>query len=301
MPSSHFGGPESCPAPGTMGCVPRRALYAAIVAMALILAGCGIKGEPTGTVDPFPTQAVDAAGSAVSLTSAPTRIVSADPGATAILRDLGLGTVVVEARPEGVGVAAADPTTALVVVPLSMDDAALQQLGTATTAPIFRYGAEPLSASPTTVTQLGLAVGEGAKAAAIARRMAGGFDALRNRLASETPVPTLIEGAGFVGYGPTSPAGLDVAEAGGRNVLESDQPLDIALLPTLGITAWVTLQPGGSSLASLQKLPELARVPAVADSRVIPLPKAGFPIDAALPGALEALADDLHAAPVAAG
>ena len=301
MPPCDFGDPESCPAPGTMGHVPRRALYAAIAVMALLLAGCGVKGEPTGAVAPFPTQAIDAAGQTVTLQSSPTRIVSADPGATAILRDLGLGTLVVEAKESTVGLEASDPTTSLVVVPLAMDDAALQQLLAATHAPIFHYGADPLTAAPTTVTQLGIAVGEGAKAATIARSMTSGLDALAQRLAAETPVPTLIEGAGFIGYGPASAVGLDVAAAGGKNVLEADQPLDIAQLPTLGITAWVSLQPGGSTLASLQKFPELAPVPAIKDSRVISVPKAGYPIDAALPGALQALADDLHAAPIATG
>lgn len=281
--------------------MPRRALYAAIAVMALLVAGCGVKGEPTGAVDPYPTHAIDAAGQPVTLASAPTRIVSADPGATAILRDLGLGPTVVEARDATVGTAAADPTTGLVVVPLSMDDAALQQLRTATHAPIFRYGADPLASAPTTVMQLGIAVGQGPKASTIARSMTSGLDALAQRLASETPVPTLIEGAGFTGFGPASPVGLDVAAAGGRNVLTADQPLDIAALPGLGITAWVALQPGGSTLASLQKFPELAAVPAIRDSRVIPVPKAGYAIDAALPSALQALADDLHAAPVATG
>ncbi|MGI9188400.1 MAG: ABC transporter substrate-binding protein [Gaiellales bacterium] len=281
--------------------MPSRALYAAIAAMALVLAGCGVKGEPTGTVDPFPAQAVDAAGLAVTVQSAPTRVVSADPGATAILRDLGLGSLIVEATEKTVGTAAADPTTSLVVLPLATDDAALQQLQSATHAPIFRYGADPLSSAPTTVTQLGIAVGEGAKAATIARSMASGLDALAQRLAAETPVPTLIEGPGFTGYGPTSAVGLDVAAAGGRNVLTADQPLDISGVPALGIDAWVSLQPGGSTLAALQKLPELAAVPAIRDSRVLAVPKDGYPIDAALAGALQALADDLHAAPIATG
>lgn len=281
--------------------MPRRALYTAIAVMALLLAGCGVKGEPTGVVDPYPTQAVDAAGQTVTLKSAPTRIVSADPGATSILRDLGLGAMIVDAGPNTVSTAAADPTTSLVVIPLGTDDAALQQLQAATHAPIFRYGADPLSSAPTIVMQLGIAVGEGPKASSIARSMTSGLAALTERLASETPVPTLIEGAGFTGFGPTSPVGLDVAAAGGTNVLTADQPLDIASLPSLGIDAWVSLQPGGSTFATLQKTPELAAVPAIKDNRVIPVPKAGYPIDAALPGALQALADDIHAAPVATG
>ena len=301
MPPCHFGDPESCPAPGTMGLVPRRALLVAIVLMALLLAGCGVKSEPTGAVDPYPTQAIDAAGQTVVLKSPPTRIVSADPGASAILRDLGLGTTLVDAGPATVGPEAADPTTGLVVVPLDMDEAALQQLDAATNAPIFRYGADPLATAPTIVTQLGIAVGEGAKAATIARSMQSGLEALAERVASETPVPTLIEGAGFTGYGPLSPVGRAVEAAGGKNVLAADQPLDISRLPSLGISAWVSLQPGGSTLASLQSFPELAKVPALQENRVVPVPQAGYPIDAALPGALQALADDLHAAPVTTG
>lgn len=281
--------------------MPRRALLAAIALMALVLAGCGVKAEPTGAVDPYPTQAVDAVGETIALSSAPTRIVSADPGATAILRDLGLGTTIVEAKAATVGDAAADPTTSLVIVPLATDDAALAALRTATHAPIFRYGADPLATAPTVVTQLGIAVGRGPEAAAIARRMAGGFEALQQRLASETAVRTLIEGAGFTGYGPASAVGLDVAAAGGMNVISTDQPLDITALPGLDIAAWVSLEPGGSTLASLQKFPELATVPALRENRVIAVPKAGYPIDAALPGALQALADDLHAAPIATG
>lgn len=301
MPSSHFGDPESCPPPGTMGRVPRRALLVAIALMALLLAGCGVKGEPTGELDPYPTQAIDAAGATVELQSAPTRIVSADAGASAILRDLGLGAMLVEAGPATVGPEASDSATGLVVVPLAMDAAALQQLQAATTAPIFRYGADPLASAPTIVTQLGVAVGEGARAATIARGMHSGLQALAERVATEEPVPTLIEGAGFMGYGPAGPVGLAVEAAGGRNVLAADQPLDIARLPALGIDAWVSLEPGGSTLASLQSFPELAKVPALAENRVIPVPKGGYPIDAALPGALQALADDLHAAPVATG
>ena len=80
-----------------------------------------------------------------------------------------------------------------------------------------------------------------------------------------------------------------------------DQPLNLTDVVGLDVAAWVSLQPGGSTLASLQTYPELAAVPAVKDGRIVPLPMAGFAIDAALPGALQALADDLHSAPVAAG
>ncbi|MGI9116021.1 MAG: hypothetical protein ACR2JV_00080 [Gaiellales bacterium] len=281
--------------------MPRPALLVVLALLAAVLAGCGMKAEPTGAIDPYPTHAVDASGQPVSVTAEPTRIVSADPGASAVLRDLGLGSVVVVAMPAGVGTAAADPTTALVVVPLSLDDAALQQLGRATAAPIFRYGADPLSSAPTVVTQLGIAVGRGPAAATVAQAMAAGFATLADRLHDETAVRTLIEGAGFTAFGPATPAGLAVAAAGGENVVPGDTQLDPARIRGLDVAAWVALQPGGSTIASLQGFPELATVPALEANRVIPMPADGYPIDAALPQALQALADDLHAAPVASG
>ena len=105
----------------------------------------------------------------------------------------------------------------------------------------------------------------------------------------------------FTGYGPASPAGVDVAMAGGANVLDADRVLDPTAIAALDVQAWVALDPGGSTLASLQRLRELAAVPAVRDGRIITVPRDGYPIDAALPGALQALADDLRAAPVATG
>lgn len=282
--------------------MPRRALLAVLALLALALAGCGVKGEPTGAVESFPARAVDASGTSVVVERAPTRIVSADPGATAILRDVGLGDAVTEATAATLGQAAAEPGTGLVIVPLALDAAALAQLrNAAPDVPVFRYGADPLEEAPVTVAQLGLAVGRGPEAAAIAERLAAGLAAVREGLVGKPTVRTLVEGAGFAGFGPTSPAGVDVAAAGGENVLTADQLLDPAAIVGLGVDAWISLDPGGSTLTELRRLPELAAVPAIRDGRVLTLPRDGYPIDAALPQALQALADDLRAAPVASG
>ena len=281
--------------------MPRPALLAVLAALALVVAGCGVKGEPTGAASPFPTRAVDASGAAVALPAAPTRIVSADPGASAILRDLGLGATVVEATPATVGPRAAEGAS-LVVVPLSLDSAALEQLrAAAPDAPVFRYGADPLDRAPVVIAQLGLAVGRGPEGAALAERMATGLAAVAAKVGQQPTVPTLIEGPGFTGVGTTGGAGADVAAAGGANVLAGDQPLVPADIAALGVQAWVALEPGGSSLTELRRLPELRTVPAVRDGRILTLPRDGYPIDAALPQALQALADDLRAAPVTTG
>lgn len=281
--------------------MPRPALLAVLAALALVLAGCGVKGEPTGAASPFPTSAVDASGTAVSVAAEPTRIVSADVGASAILRDLGLGDAVVQATPATVGPRAAEGA-ALVVVPLSLDSAALEQLhAAAPDVPVFRYGADPLDRAPTVIAQLGLAVGRGPEAAAIAERVAAGLAALTAKVQGQPLVPTLVEGAGFTGVGPSGAVAADVAAAGGANVLTAAQPLVPAAIAGLDVQAWVALAPGGSTLTELRRLPELAAVPAVRDGRIITLPSAGLPLDAALPQALQALADDLRAAPVTTG
>ena len=281
--------------------VRRLGLLAGTALVAFALAGCGVKSEPTGAGTAFPSQAVDAAGQKVTLAAPPLRIVSFDAGATAILNDLGLSAETVTATAASLAREAADPNTALVIVPATLEPALLQTLTTATTAPIYHYGADPLTSAPTTITQLGLAVGKGPEAALIAKTVAAGLATLAAQLATEQPVRVLIEGRGFTAYGPSTPAGLAVAAAGGTNVVTVDQPLNLTDVVGLDVAAWVSLQPGGSTLASLQSYPELAAVPAVKDSRIVPLPMAGFPIDAAIPGALQALADDLHSAPVAAG
>ena len=269
--------------------------------VAVLLAGCGVKSEPTKSSLAFPSHAIDASGQTVTLTQTPTRIVSFDVGATAILQDLGLGNVTVAPTAATLSTEVAKSTTALVIVPSTLDPGLLQTITHATTAPVYQYGANPLSTAPSAITQLGLAVGKGPDAAAIAKAVAAGLSALAAQLATESSVRVLLEGRGFTAYGPATPAGLAVTAAGGTNVVTTDQPLNLADVAGLNVGAWVSLQPGGSTLASLQSYPELATVPAVMDARIVPLPKDGFPIDAALPAALRALADDLHAAAVSTG
>ncbi|MCX6412022.1 MAG: hypothetical protein NTZ81_06700, partial [Actinobacteria bacterium] len=108
----------------------RLGLLAGTALVAIALAGCGVKSEPTGTGTAFPSHAVDAAGQTVTLASPPLRIVSFDAGATAILQDLGLSAETVTATAASLAREAADPSTALVIVPASLAPALLQSLPT---------------------------------------------------------------------------------------------------------------------------------------------------------------------------
>lgn len=280
-----------------MGVVRRLGPPAVLLALALVLAGCGLKAEPTGGGAAFPSRAVDAAGAAVSLPAAPDRIVVLDPGAGAVLRGIGLEGSVVETTPGDAAALAADPATDLVVVPLALPETAAARIAAATDAPVYRYGAAPLGTAPTAITQLGLAVGRGPEAAAVARSVADGLAALAARMADAAPVPTLVQGPGVTAYGPQSPLGQAVALAGGENVFAADAAWTPDAVAALDVDAWVSADPGGSSLAALAGIEELAAVPAIRDGRVIEAPRDGYPVDAALPRALEDLADRLRAQP----
>lgn len=280
-----------------MGGVRRLGPIAVLTVLALALAGCGLKSEPTGADAAFPAPAVDAAGTRVVLAAAPDRIVSLDPGASAILRAIGLEAVLVEAAPSDAAALAADPATDLVVVPLALGADAAARIDAGTEAPLYRYGAAPLDTAPTAITQLGLAVGRGPEAATVARSVADGLGALAERLAGEPAVRTLIEGPGATAYGPGTPIGQAVAAAGGESVFAEDALWEPAEVAALDVQAWVAADPGGSSYAALQGIAELAAVPAIRDGRVIDVPRDGFPVDAALPRALQDLADRLRAQP----
>lgn len=278
-----------------MGGVRRLGPIAVLTVLALALAGCGLKAEPTGAGAAFPSRAVDAAGDAVSLSAAPDRIVSLDPGASAVLRSIGLEAALVEATPATAADLAADPATDLVVVPLALGPEAGGRIDAAAAAPVYRYGAAPLATAPTAISQLGLAVGRGPEAAVIARSVADGLAALAERLASEPPVRTLVEGPAATAFGPGTPIGQAVAAAGGENVFPADARWTPEEVAGLDVRAWVAADPGGSTYAALQGIAELAAVPAIRDGRVTDVPRDGYPVDGQLPRALQDLADRLRA------
>ena len=88
-----------------------------------------------------------------------------------------------------------------------------------------------------------------------------------------------------------------VALAGGENVFTADAAWSPDDVVALDVAAWVSADPGGSTYAALAGIDELAAIPAIRDGRVITAPRDGYPVDAALPRALEDLADRLRAQP----
>ena len=80
-----------------MRAVRRVALLVIALAALPALTGWGVKDD--GGAAAFPTRAIDASGVPITVPAAPVRVVSLDAGATAILRDVGLGDVTVATTP----------------------------------------------------------------------------------------------------------------------------------------------------------------------------------------------------------
>lgn len=269
--------------------VPSLRVLAALAAAVALLTGCGVKAEPIAEAPAFPLVTRDAVDVELRLEQAPARIVTSDSGAANVLRDLGVGDRLIEVEPADLERTIDRERPDLVVVPLAATAPSGDGL-----PPIFRYGAVDIDTAPLAISRLGLAVGRGPQAATLAERVADGLAALRARVADQQPVPTLIEGSEFSGLGPETPLGQAVAYVGGDNPLDVSQPLDLLAVADAAPAAWVEAQPGGTPLAALQTIPELRTVPAIVNGRVIPAPAAGYPIDGALPAALDDLARALR-------
>lgn len=267
--------------------VPSLRVLAALAAAAALLTGCGVKPEPVSAPPGFPLVTRDAVDVEIRLDRAPEQILTSDPGAANVLRELGVP--VEEVPADGLDRAVGTTQPDLIVIPL---DAAAPSADAA--VPVFRYGAVEIDTAPLAISRLGLAAGRGPQAAELAQRVANGLAAVRDRVAEQAPVATLIEGEGFTGVGPDSPLGQAVAYAGGQNPLTTSQPLDLAAVADLAPEAWIEAQPGGTPLARLRTIPELRTVPAVRNGRVIPAPADGYPVDGALPAALDDLARALR-------
>jgi ABC-type Fe3+-hydroxamate transport system substrate-binding protein len=269
--------------------VPRFRVVATLLVAVALTAACGTKPEPRAEPTRFPVVVKDAVDVDVRLDRAPARITTTDVGAANVLRELGLGDRVAEVEAPDLARSIAGTEPDLIVIPL---DAAAPP---ASAVPVFRYGAATIDRAPLAISRLGLVVGRGPEAAAIAQRLGMELEDLRVRVAEQEPVPTLIEGEGFVGLGPDTSLGAAVAFAGGANLISRTQTLDPAAIARLQPVAWVAAEPGGSPLAALRSFPDLTTVPAVETGRVIPAPAAGYPVDGSLARALDELARALRA------
>jgi iron complex transport system substrate-binding protein len=253
----------------------------------LVVAGCGFKPEPIGTLPSFPQRVTDGLGRAVSVQAQPRRVVSLDPGLTEAAFAVGAGGSVVAAsgreqypaaalRLPHAGNADGSPNLArlrklhpdLVLAPNSTSPAAAAQLSRSVGAPVYVAGNGTVSGIEHDVDQVGTITGEATAGHAEVRRMQADMRRLKAALKGSPPVPVFVDEGFFYTIDPTSTAARLLALAGGTNVAAdavAGKPFPVARLRAAAPQAYLAVAGRGVSLAGLRRSKATRQLPAVRD------------------------------------
>jgi len=251
----------------------------------LVVAGCGFKPEPIGTLPSFPQQVTDGLGRAVSVKSQPRRVVSLDPGLTETAFAVGAGGSVVAASgreqypaaalrlPRAVS-AGGSPSAArlrrlrpdLILAPNTTSAAAAAALGRAVGAPVYVAGNGSVPAIEHDVDQVATITGEAANGRAEVRRMQADLHRLHTALAGTAPVPAFVDEGFFYTIDPASTAARLLALAGGTNVAAdavAGKPFPVSRLRAAAPQAYLAVAGRGVTLAGLRRSKATRTLPAV--------------------------------------
>ena len=289
-----------------------------LAALALLCASCGFKHEPTGVLAAYPQSVRDAIGHEVRVNTAPKKIVSLDPGATAAMYALGAEKLLVgrsgsetypkqamhlpvmlkDGKPDLKAIEKAQPD--IVLVPASMVPTIgdVDQLQTRLASLVYVVGGTSAARVENDITELGLITNR----ATAGRRLAGGIQSAVERIhqavAGDPPVPVFVDqGFGYT-IDPTGLTGDLLRLAGGRNVASEADPsqrISGTQLASLAPAVYISAGDAGATLAQLKGHKATAQLPAVLDKRVVQLPASVLNEDGPrLPQALARIAKLLH-------
>lgn len=253
----------------------------------LMVAGCGFKPEPIGTLPSFPQRVTDGVGRAVAVQTQPRRVVSLDPGLTEAAFAVGAGGLVVAAsgreqypaaalRLPRAETAGGSPDLArlrklhpdLVLAPNSTSPAAAARLSRTVGAPVYVAGNGTVPGIEHDVDQVGTITGEAAAGHAEVRGMQADLRKLKAALAGSPPVPVFVDEGFFYTIDPTSTAARLLALAGGTNVATdavAGRPFPVARLRAAAPQAYLAVAGRGVTLAGLRRSKATRRLPAVRD------------------------------------
>jgi iron complex transport system substrate-binding protein len=253
----------------------------------LVVAGCGFKPEPIGTLPSFPQRVTDGVGRAVAVQTQPRRVVSLDPGLTEAAFAVGAGGLVVAAsgreqypaaalRLPRAETAGGSPDLArlrklhpdLVLAPNSTSPAAAARLSRTVGAPVYVAGNGTVPGIEHDVDQVGTITGEAAAGHAEVRGMQADLRKLKAALAGSPPVPVFVDEGFFYTIDPTSTAARLLALAGGTNVATdavAGRPFPVARLRAAAPQAYLAVAGRGVTLAGLRRSKATRRLPAVRD------------------------------------
>jgi ABC-type Fe3+-hydroxamate transport system substrate-binding protein len=278
--------------------VPRPALFL-LLALALLPA-CGWRSEPVSErADAYPVDVQDAVGALVTLTSKPEKIVSLTEDGSTTLEALGYDGEVVTLPPDVEARRIAEQEPDLVLAPIDITDERYDRIQEVAGAPIFRYGAATYEDGPRVFARLGLAVGRGPEGVALATKLREDLAATLSRIAETDRVPVFIDGGGtFTGLGADTDYGQLLQSVGGDSVFPTTTLVRFSGLQRAAPQAWVLTPEAETSLEDVRDpTSPLFEIPAIADGRMFPIDLGDYGLTPGLPDALNALVDQLHAAP----
>jgi iron complex transport system substrate-binding protein len=297
--------------------VTRAAHIGALVAVALVGAGCGERSEPLGELPQAYPVRVDGAGDRETVLDArPERIVALDPGSAEIIQAIGAGERLVGVpaglargasadaevvvRPAGQvevdQVVALEPD--LVVGTPNVDQLDLARAGREAKAEIYVQPAVSVQSVQKGIIDLGFLIDEAPAARQLVGRMSRKIAAVESRLAGEAPVSVFVDTGFFITVPERSLLGDLIRKARGRNIAGEAPglgPFPLADLAAANPRVYLATSDSGVRLAELRANSALQDVRAVRSGalRVVPVNLVTRP-GPRIGEALEAVAEALH-------
>jgi iron complex transport system substrate-binding protein len=295
----------------------RLAPVAALLAAALLGAGCGERSEPVGALPQAYPVSVHGAGDRSTVVKArPERIVALDPGSAEILIAVGAGDRLVGipagiarrdaakaevvVRPTGLmnvdAVVALDPD--LIVATPGIDQLDLARAGRRAGAAVYVQPETSILNVERGAIDIGFLVGAAPEARALVGRIQRHVGAIEARLANVEPVTVFVDTGFFITVPERSLLGDLVAKAKGDSVAGESPgpgPFSLSELGRLNPSVYLATSDSGVTLANLRRNPATRNLAAVEKGRlkIVPVQRVTWPGPRVAAG-LEAVARALH-------
>jgi ABC-type Fe3+-hydroxamate transport system substrate-binding protein len=260
----------------------------AVVVAATLLAGCGVRSEPTGsTAGAFPATIENADGSTLVVAAAPRRIVSADPAATATLAALGVQGVVASVTPQAV---ASTPAGDLTIIPAGYAGAM------PTHGVVLTWPAPTTTGAGRAIAMLGVATGRGGAGVALGRSVDAAVTATIAATRPKPPTRVLIDDGLLSAVGPETAFGALVSSLNATNIVSASGSVTAAAIRHADPQVWLVVAPSTTALAVVRHTPDFAGVTAARTARVVRVNPQAYEPSPQLPANLAVLARILHPA-----
>lgn len=262
--------------------------------VALALAGCGARSEPTGEIPAAYPVTVEGAGDApTTIEAKPQRIVALDAGSAELVAVIGARDRLVGA-PAGVRLGGGKPPAVviedtghvdideivrlkpdLIIATPDTDPVDLAQAERRTGAPVYVQPARSVEAVEHAAIELGFLVGEPAKGRQLAGTLQRQSAEIAERLKDADVVTAFVDRGFFITVSDQSLLGSLIKDAKGKNIARGYDglgPFPLARLRRADPDVYLATSDSGVTLVDLRRDPKTKRLSAVKSGRVVILP-----------------------------